>query len=145
MSDDQPRKLTIVGKPENVQNAIKMIEAVKEGGPSMLADFPEVAGNVKATVDCPRTIVGRLIGKGGDIIRYVCAYSCLSLSRFAPLLGGPSFLFDFGSLRWEIFSTTLRSILRSTRICLQSSHTYSPSPSSLPPSLPPQQRDSIPF
>jgi len=79
MSDDQPRKLTIVGKRENVQNAIKMIEAVKEGGPSMLADFPEVAGNVKATVDCPRTIVGRLIGKGGDIIRYVCAYSCLSL------------------------------------------------------------------
>jgi len=69
--DNEPRILTIVGKPENVANAIKMVEAVKEGGPSMLADFPEVAGNVRATVDCPRAIVGRLIGKGGDIIRYV--------------------------------------------------------------------------
>ncbi|EWM21516.1 circadian rna-binding protein chlamy 1 subunit c1 [Nannochloropsis gaditana] len=69
--DGEPRKLTIVGKPEHVKNARAMIEGVMEGGPSVLADFPEVAGNSKATVDCPRGLVGRLIGKGGDIVREI--------------------------------------------------------------------------
>ena len=37
----------------------------------MLAEFPEIAGNIKETMECPRALVGRLIGSRGDIVREI--------------------------------------------------------------------------
>jgi far upstream element-binding protein len=70
--EGQPRKLTIVGDPENVRNCGILADTIVRDGPQ--AVHPNAMGggpHVTETMDCAKEFVGRIIGSGGNNIKEI--------------------------------------------------------------------------
>uniref|UniRef100_A0A7S2AZB9 WW domain-containing protein n=1 Tax=Octactis speculum TaxID=3111310 RepID=A0A7S2AZB9_9STRA len=75
--EGMPRQITISGAPNALEVAKQMTQQVMQGGlagmmssgiPGMLAGF-EAAGQITQVLDCPQTVVGRVIGRNGETIK----------------------------------------------------------------------------
>jgi len=62
--DGQPRKVVVSGNPSAVAVGISLVHQVMEG-----QQLPGPAGPNANYVDCPKNLVGRIIGRGGEVIR----------------------------------------------------------------------------
>jgi far upstream element-binding protein len=60
-----PRKITVSGTADSVPRALQMIRALVEGGPSAVS----VPGAAEAVLKIDQSVVGKLIGKGGETIK----------------------------------------------------------------------------
>ena len=68
--EGQPRKIAVSGPKGCVDVAAKMIKDLLEGGPpSSGAGMLVGPGQVSQAVECPKEMVGRIIGKGGETIK----------------------------------------------------------------------------
>jgi far upstream element-binding protein len=63
--EGQPRKATVTGPTANVKRAIQMIQDLIAGGPSAVS----VPGGAERVIDIQQSIVGKIIGKGGETIK----------------------------------------------------------------------------
>ncbi|MEW5315691.1 MAG: hypothetical protein WDW38_007101 [Sanguina aurantia] len=65
-----PRKVTISGRPESVERAYKMITELIDGEPSGAQNVIQKFGlGLTKVIECPKPMVGRVIGKGGETIK----------------------------------------------------------------------------
>jgi len=77
--EGQPRKISVQGSAQNVELAKQLINNVFNSGPqgslsmmgiAPIAGLPAESGpTITKLVDCPQTVVGRVIGKGGETIK----------------------------------------------------------------------------
>jgi len=68
--DGVPRKVNISGRSDAVERAVKMVTELINGEPGSAQQIIQKygAGDVRY-VDCPKAMVGRVIGKGGETIK----------------------------------------------------------------------------
>lgn len=65
-----PRKVIISGRPDSVERAVKMVTELIQGEPgSAQAIIQKFGVGVTEHLDCPKGMVGRVIGKGGETIK----------------------------------------------------------------------------
>jgi len=63
-----PRKVVISGTPANVATAEKLVHDVMTNGPPEIGPPPGQTW-ITQTVECPQSVVGRVIGRGGETIK----------------------------------------------------------------------------
>lgn len=63
--DGQPRLVTIEGEPHSVQVGVELVTSLIGNAPTV--GNGSIAGN-RMTFECPKSLVGRVIGKGGETI-----------------------------------------------------------------------------
>ncbi|CAD7697243.1 unnamed protein product [Ostreobium quekettii] len=65
-----PRKVKITGQPDAVDRAVKMVTELINGEPGSAQKVIQKYGvGMTKVLDCPKTMVGRVIGKGGETIK----------------------------------------------------------------------------
>mmetsp|Transcript_29145 Transcript_29145/g.36582 ORF Transcript_29145/g.36582 Transcript_29145/m.36582 type:complete len:403 (-) Transcript_29145:361-1569(-) len=69
-----PRKIVITGTPERVEAARKLVQDVIDNGPPEIGPPPGQTW-ITQTIDCGQSVVGRVIGRGGEVIRELQARS----------------------------------------------------------------------
>lgn len=68
--DGVPRKVNVSGVPDAVDRAVRMVTELINGEPgSAQAVIQKYGVGITRTVECPKTMVGRVIGKGGETIK----------------------------------------------------------------------------
>jgi len=68
--EGEERVINIKGAPDSAERAKKMCEELIKGEPgSAQAIIQKYTAGVTLTVKCPRNIIGRIIGKGGETIK----------------------------------------------------------------------------
>ncbi|KAK9815352.1 hypothetical protein WJX72_002168 [[Myrmecia] bisecta] len=68
--EGQPRKVNVNGKPDAVDRAVKMVTELINGEPgSAQVIIQKYGAGITKVVDCPKSMVGRVIGKGGETIK----------------------------------------------------------------------------
>uniref|UniRef100_A0A061RZW2 Far upstream element-binding protein n=1 Tax=Tetraselmis sp. GSL018 TaxID=582737 RepID=A0A061RZW2_9CHLO len=68
------RQVHIQGRPDAVDRGLKMVTELIAGGPGSANDviqkvIQKHGGGISQTLQCPKTMVGRVIGKGGETIK----------------------------------------------------------------------------
>ncbi|KAK9837727.1 hypothetical protein WJX74_003859 [Apatococcus lobatus] len=68
--EGQPRKVKVSGNREAVSTAVKMVTELIQGEPGSAQEIIQRYGaGVKQLMECPKNMVGRVIGKGGETIK----------------------------------------------------------------------------
>ena len=63
--EGHPRKITVEGSEAQVRHAVGLIDLkINENGPGAAAD----PGAPQTIIDCPKSVVGKVIGRGGETI-----------------------------------------------------------------------------
>eukprot|EP00613_Pedinella_sp_CCMP2098_P073364 CAMPEP_0171907934 /NCGR_PEP_ID=MMETSP0993-20121228/7410_1 /TAXON_ID=483369 /ORGANISM="non described non described, Strain CCMP2098" /LENGTH=425 /DNA_ID=CAMNT_0012540361 /DNA_START=52 /DNA_END=1325 /DNA_ORIENTATION=+ len=74
--EGMPRKISVAGTAAQVAAAVQLINMkINEGGPGGLVPAFGAPGGPNTVLDCPKTIVGRVIGRGGETINDLQARS----------------------------------------------------------------------
>mmetsp|Transcript_27117 Transcript_27117/g.37424 ORF Transcript_27117/g.37424 Transcript_27117/m.37424 type:complete len:503 (+) Transcript_27117:130-1638(+) len=66
---DHPRKIHISGAAGPVARGVKLVEELLQGGPATAAQLLGSAITPGFTIECPKEMVGRIIGRGGETIK----------------------------------------------------------------------------
>ncbi|KAF5831863.1 hypothetical protein DUNSADRAFT_12518 [Dunaliella salina] len=67
---DQNREITISGRADCVDRATRMVNDLVSGDPASAQQVIQKYGvGTTRTIDCPKSVVGRVIGKGGETIK----------------------------------------------------------------------------
>ncbi|KAK9917735.1 hypothetical protein WJX75_007636 [Coccomyxa subellipsoidea] len=68
--EGEPRRVNISGRPDAVERAVKMVSELISGEPGSAQSIIQKYGaGVTREVQCPKGMVGRVIGKGGETIK----------------------------------------------------------------------------
>lgn len=67
--ENQPRKVHVSGSAAAVATGKKMVMDLLEGGPSTAASIIGATSQGGFAMDCPKEMVGRVIGRGGETIK----------------------------------------------------------------------------
>ena len=68
----EPRTMTIIGTHEQVAEAFKMVKAILKDGPQAVHENSMTGGpKVSETLKCNKSLVGRVIGQGGQNIKEI--------------------------------------------------------------------------
>ncbi|CAL8463502.1 g3036 [Coccomyxa elongata] len=68
--EGEPRRVNISGRPDAVERAVKMVSELISGEPGSAQSIIQKYGaGVTHEVQCPKGMVGRVIGKGGETIK----------------------------------------------------------------------------
>lgn len=67
--DGVPRQITVNGRSDAVERAVKMVNELIAGGTSTQDIIRKYGQGATKTLQCPKTMVGKLIGKGGETIK----------------------------------------------------------------------------
>eukprot|EP00884_Botryococcus_braunii_P023070 jgi/Botrbrau1/9447/Bobra.0252s0069.2 len=68
--EGQPRIVNIKGRTDAVERATKMVQELIQGEPgSAQAIIQKYGAGITSSLDCPKQMVGRVIGKGGETIK----------------------------------------------------------------------------
>ncbi|KAK9814912.1 hypothetical protein WJX73_001792 [Symbiochloris irregularis] len=68
--EGHPRRVIVSGRQDAVERAEKMIKELITGEPGSAQSIIQKYGaGITRTVECPKTMVGRVIGKGGETIK----------------------------------------------------------------------------
>ncbi|KAK9831540.1 hypothetical protein WJX81_007383 [Elliptochloris bilobata] len=68
--EGQPRRVNISGRPDAVERATKMVSELIAGEPGSAQSIIQKYGaGITREVACPKSMVGRVIGKGGETIK----------------------------------------------------------------------------
>jgi len=65
LPEGQPRKVMITGTEPAVTAGVALVQQLLRGD----TDYRAIGGASTQTIDCPKSLVGKIIGRGGEIIR----------------------------------------------------------------------------